>query len=237
MGPARGDRDRRPIDRALLAVLTKGGYEVVLPEHMDKLCCGMAFESKGYFAAAEEKSRELGDVLLARSNNGEYPVVCDTSPCLYRMRQSLDRRLRLFEPVEFIHDFLMERLTFRRLPETVALHVSCSSTKMQLTEKFRRVAVACAERVITPDGITCCGFAGNKGFDYPELTASALEELKTALPAGCASGYSNSRPCEIGLSLHSGVSYQSLVYLVDRCTAPKEGGEARDPLLEPTNWV
>jgi D-lactate dehydrogenase len=234
MGPAKGDSDQRPLNQAILSLLDKGGYEVILPENMAKLCCGMAFESKGFFKAADSKSRELEKALLESSNNGQYPVLCDTSPCLYRMRQVLDRRLQLFEPAEFIHDFLLERLSFQKLPETVALHVTCSSRKMQLDEKFRRVAEACAARVAIPEKITCCGFAGNKGFDCPELTASALAELQAALPADCRSGYSNSRPCEIGLSWHGGIGYQSIVYLVDRCTERRTGGEAP---LESTNWV
>jgi hypothetical protein len=94
-----------------------------------------------------------------------------------------------------------------------------SSHKMQLVEKLRKVAEACAARVVIPDQVTCCGIAGSKGFDCPELTASALAELKAALPADCNSGYSNSRTCEIGLSWHGGISYQSIVYLVDRCTS------------------
>ena len=182
------------------------------------LCCGMAFDSKGFFEAAETKSRELEKALLAASHNGEYPVLCDTSPCLFRMRQTLDSTLKLYEPVEFIHDFLMQRLIFTKAPETVAIHVTCSSTKMLLTEKFKTVALACVEKIITPAKVTCCGFAGSKGFDLPELAAAALAELKPSLPTDCRSGYSNSRPCEIGLSQHSGLNYQSIVYLVDRCT-------------------
>ncbi len=68
----------------------------------------------------------------------------------------------------------------------------------------------------------CCGFAGDKGFTTPELTASALSALRAALPPGCDRGYSNSRACEIGLTMHGGVPYQSIVYLVDACTSPVE---------------
>ncbi len=35
-------------------------------------------------------------------------------------------------------------------------------------------------------------------------------------------GYSNSRTCEIGLSLHSGVSFKSIVYLVDKVSTSKK---------------
>ena len=51
-----------------------------------------------------------------------------------------------------------------------------------------------------------------------ELNAAALADLGVQVPAETTSGYSNSRTCEIGLSLHGGVPFQSIVYLVDRCT-------------------
>ena len=40
-----------------------------------------------------------------------------------------------------------------------------------------------------------------------------------AAVAGCARGYSTSRGCEVGLSTHAGIPYQSLVHLVDACTS------------------
>lgn len=72
-----------------------------------------------------------------------------------------------------------------------------------------------------PRGIHCCGFAGDRGFFYPELNAAALADLPGQLPATTTTGYSNSRTCEIGLSYHGGVPYQSIVYLVDRTARPK----------------
>jgi D-lactate dehydrogenase len=96
---------------------------------------------------------------------------------------------------------------------------------MGLNEKFKTVAQACAENVVIPLTVGCCGFAGDRGFNYPELNASALADLKPSLPPDCTSGYSNSRTCEIGLSLHSGIDYQSIVYLVDRCTEKRPKSE------------
>ena len=63
--------------------------------------------------------------------------------------------------------------------------------------------------------------AGDRIFFFPELNESALAALRQGLPTGCRSGYSNSRTCEIGLSLRSGLPYQSIAYLVDRCAARK----------------
>jgi D-lactate dehydrogenase len=122
--------------------------------------------------------------------------------------------------VEFIHDFLMDKLTFTQLPRTVAIHNTCSSIKMELETKFGAVAQACAQKVIVPEQVGCCGFAGDRGFIYPELNESALKELRVAVSPKCSAGYSNSRTCEIGLSLHSGMYYKSILYLVDECTKP-----------------
>jgi D-lactate dehydrogenase len=219
MGPARGDPEDRGVADAVRSVLGKAGYDVHVPDGLAGLCCGMPFESKGFPELADAKARELERALLAASGDGALPVVCDTSPCLYRMRKTLDRRLRLYEPVEFVHDHLMDRLAFERRPEKVALHVTCSAQKLGLGEKLRAVASACAEEVFVPTS-GCCGFAGDKGFTHPELNASALAGLREAIPAGCGEGYSNSRTCEIGLSLHSGIPYRSILFLVDRATRP-----------------
>ena len=77
---------------------------------------------------------------------------------------------------------------------------------------------ACSDNVVIPEQITCCGFAGDKGFTTPELNASALSTLAEQV-GHCDAGYSTSRTCEIGLSEHSGIDYQSIVYLVDQCSA------------------
>jgi len=220
MGPARKDRDQRPLSEAMLSILSKAGYEVIIPPGLDKLCCGMPWESKGFFDIADEKSAELEKVLLKASQNGKYPIVCDTSPCLYRMKRAFKSGIELHESVEFTNDFLLHRLKFNKTSETIALHVTCSSVKMRLSEKFKAVAEACAEKVIIPDDVHCCGFAGDKGFTYPELNNAALAGLNASIPDDCSGGYSNSRTCEIGLSAHSGISYQSLIYLVDRCSGP-----------------
>ena len=94
---------------------------------------------------------------------------------------------------------------------------------MGLQPKLKAMAEACVEKVIMPDQVTCCGWSGDRGFTHPELNASALKDLKASLPEECRSGYSTSRTCEIGLSLHSGRYYRSIVYLLDRCSRAKAG--------------
>jgi len=219
MGPARGDSEQRLLSEITELVLKRAGFGVIYPDKMEKLCCGVPFQSKGAFRQADEKAAELEQVLLTATGSGIVPVICDTSPCLYRMREVMDKRLKLYEPVEFLHDFVLPHLTIKQLDETVTIHTTCSSQKLGLAPKMLAVAKACAKEVVVPEKVGCCGFAGDRGFNYPELNAAALAELRPAVEAGEAtSGYSNSRTCEIGLSLYSGIRYRSIMHLVERCS-------------------
>ncbi|MFC3285828.1 FAD-binding and (Fe-S)-binding domain-containing protein [Litchfieldella rifensis] len=219
-GAGRDDQESRSVMELTLALLDKAGYEVIIPAMPGHLCCGMAFQSKGQFTEAEHKARELNRELLAASQNGRYPVLSDTSPCTLQMRATLDKRLMLLEPVAFAHDYLLPRLEITPTTERIAVHVTCSSARMGLADKFVALAKACAKDVVVPAEIDCCGFAGDKGFATPELNASALHGLADQVK-DCAAGYSNSRTCEIGLSQHGGIPYRSILSLVDRVSRPK----------------
>lgn len=219
MGPT-GRTGAESLNIKTESLLLKAGFAVNYPEDMDRLCCGMPFASKGFFETADQKALELGDALLKVSDNGRIPLLCDMSPCLYHMKETLDSRLQLFEPIEFTLKFLAPRLEFQKLSGTVAIHTVCSAKKMGLEADFLKLAEMCAEKVLAPE-IICCGFAGDRGFKVPELNAFGLRRLKPQLPSDVQSGYSTSRTCEIGLTTHSGVNYQSILYLVDECTRPK----------------
>ncbi|WP_415718937.1 FAD-binding and (Fe-S)-binding domain-containing protein [Maridesulfovibrio sp.] len=216
MGAGKGD-DSDPLMSVTVRLLERAGFEVVFPESIDSLCCGKAFETKGLMKHADELSAKLSKALLKATNNGEYTVLCDTSPCLARMKKTLDKRLVLMDPIEFTSENLLNRLEFRKLPKTVALHPTCSTRTMGLENSFRELAARCAEAVVIPKGIGCCGFSGDKGFHKPELNASALEGLKKQI-AACDEGYSVSRTCEIGLTLHGGKNYRNILYLVEEAT-------------------
>jgi D-lactate dehydrogenase len=220
MGPARNDPETDALPAKTAALLEKAGYRVVYPANLGGLCCGQPFESKGLNDVADTKLREVEAALREASRDGELPIVSDTSPCSYRMKQGLPENLRPMDIVEFIHDRMLDRLQFDKTAEPVALHLTCSGRKMGLEAKLRTTAEACAETAVVPENVGCCGWAGDKGITTPELNAHALRTLKSSLPDGCASGYSHSRTCEIGLSMHAEIPYRSIVYLVDRCTKP-----------------
>lgn len=219
-GPAREDSDTGALPAKTVSLLKKAGYEVIYPRGLDHLCCGQAFESKGFPDVADRKSEELCQALFSATENGDIPLLCDTSPCLMRIKDFLDGRLPVYEPVEFVLTFLMDRLEFRPKDIRIAVHPTCSTRKMGLETRLLELARACATEVVWPEEIYCCGFAGDKGFNVPELNQSALADLAGHV-CTCDAGYSTSKTCEIGLALHGGIPYRSILYLVDEVTRPK----------------
>jgi len=216
MGPAARDQEREPLLDTTRALLEKAGFQVVFPDDLNNLCCGQPFASKGYAEQAERKRQETLDALLKASRGGLDPIYCDTSPCTLRLVQDLgDTRLQVFDPVRFIRTHLLDRLDFEPQDSPIAVHVTCSTQHLGEAQALIDIARRCAKEVIVPDGIHCCGFAGDKGFTTPELNAHALRSLKDAVQV-CEEGISTSRTCEIGLSQHGGIDYHGLVYLVNR---------------------
>ncbi len=221
MGPAAGDREQMSLLDKTRGLLEKAGYQVVFPEDQDSLCCGQPFASKGYAEQAEEKRQQLLAALTKASRGGLDPIYCDTSPCTLRLVQDLkDTRLDLYDPVRFIRTHLLDKLVFTPEQEAIAVHVTCSTQHLGESQALIELARLCSVNVVIPEGIHCCGFAGDKGFTTPELNAHSLRTLKDAVQY-CNEGISTSRTCEIGLTQHGGINYHGLVYLVDRVTQPK----------------
>lgn len=218
MGPAAADKEQISLYDKTRGLLEKAGYQVVFPDNVDSLCCGQPFASKGYTEQAEHKRQELIGALLHASRGGLDPIYCDTSPCTLRLVQDLgDVRLDLYDPVRFIRTHLMERLDFIPQEAPIAVHVTCSTQHLGESQALIDLARKCSKNVVIPEGIHCCGFAGDKGFTTPELNAHSLRSLKDAVQH-CSEGISTSRTCEIGLTQHGAIDYHGLVYLVDRVT-------------------
>ncbi|SCW81202.1 FAD-binding and (Fe-S)-binding domain-containing protein [Pseudomonas sp. NFACC05-1] len=218
MGPAAKDKEQMSLYEKTQRLLEKAGYQVVFPDNVDSLCCGQPFASKGYAEQAEHKRQELIGALLHASRGGLDPIYCDTSPCTLRLVQDLGEvRLDLYDPVRFIRTHLVDRLDFTPQEAPIAVHVTCSTQHLGESQALIDLARKCSKNVVIPEGIHCCGFAGDKGFSTPELNAHSLRSLKDAVQH-CSEGISTSRTCEIGLTQHGAIDYHGLVYLIDRVT-------------------
>ncbi|WP_411991976.1 FAD-binding and (Fe-S)-binding domain-containing protein [Agarivorans sp. DSG3-1] len=215
MAPQADAIDPRPLVEVTCNVLEKAGFEVIIPDKGDDLCCGMPYHSKGMLDIATDKSQQLENIIWQLSEHGRWPVLMDTSPCAKRSQEQFTQPLDIYEPIGFIHQHALDKLNIAKLEQPIMLHLTCSSRRMDMHDPLLDIANRCAQQAILPEHIYCCGWAGDKGFTTPELNQAALAPLKAQVPEGCTRGYSNSRTCEIGLSHHSGVAYQSILYLVD----------------------
>jgi D-lactate dehydrogenase len=208
--------DEAPLYEVVIGLLERAGYEVIIPDAIEGLCCGMPFSSKGYKEQGQMKSDELETALRMASKDGKYPILCDMSPCSKTMAQNFGERLKVYDSVAFIVDFLLERLPIEQIDEPIVIHHTCSTRKEGLVGAFEKIARACSSRVTVPKKVSCCGFAGDRGFTYPELNRSALRHLKSEIPADTKLAFSTSKTCEIGLSEESGLAYRSVWYLLQK---------------------
>ncbi len=217
-GPS--DAGEQQLGDVIMTLLSRAGYAPRLPKGFDKLCCGQMLASKGMAEEADGMSATLEAALMEASENGRYPVIMDASACTTRMQQHLAGRLKLYDFHEFAHDALLPRLMISKEVGPIALHVNCSVRRTGSDGKLKKLLAACAENVIEPAGVTCCGFAGDRGFVVPELNQHALRKIHKELPANCACGVSTNRTCEIGLTAETGLTYQSIAYLLEKCSRP-----------------
>jgi D-lactate dehydrogenase len=212
MGTTKAYSKEKEVTQVTAALLEAAGFQVIYPEKMDSLCCGMLFSSKGYVEAGQKASDTLKAALEAASDGGRIPILCDMSPCLYTMKSNFGDELPLYEPTEFIEKFVLEHLTLKPIDEKVALFAVCSAKKMGVDPCLKRVAERCAREVVVVDS-NCDGFAGDRGFLFPELNEHGLRDLRRQVE-GCDEGFAVSRTCEVGLSRNSGIVFKSIVYLV-----------------------
>ena len=246
MGQSKGSKMKHDLVDEVIQLMAKAGYEVIFPEGMEKMCCGQIWESKGMLDIADRKSAELEAALWKASEHGKYPVLCAQSPCLHRMRKVMNNmkaaskreqndarigsaereqaraKLKLYEPAEFIMKYLVDRLDFHPTDKHIALHLTCSTRLMGVDKDMIALAKLCSTNVFLPEGVGCCGFAGDRGFTFPELNKYGLRKLRPQIEKEKIEvGYSNSRTCEIGLETNTGIPYMSIIYLVNLCTTPK----------------
>ena len=222
MGQSKQGNMKHALVDEVIQLMAKAGYEVIFPEGMERMCCGQIWESKGMLDIADRKSAELEAALWKASEQGKYPVLCAQSPCLHRMRKVM-KKMKLYEPAEFIMKYLVDRLDFHPTDKRIALHLTCSTRQMGVDKDMIALAKLCSNNVFLPEGVGCCGFAGDRGFTFPELNKYGLRKLRPQIEKNKIEvGYSNSRTCEIGLESNTGIPYMSIIYLVNVCTTPKK---------------
>jgi D-lactate dehydrogenase len=176
--------------------------------------------------------------LWAASRQGDLPVVCDASSCTEGLRQMLEGELaaagpayagmRIVDAVEFTAQQVLPRLDIGRRIPALALHPTCSSTRLGMNDVLRAVAGAVADSVTVPDSWGCCAFAGDRGLLHPELTAGATRTQAAELAGESFTAHAScNRTCELGMTRATGAQYQHVLELVDWASAADPAGDRK----------
>jgi len=219
----------RSLTETLLTISNRAGINLYIPNDVSGMCCGMPFNSKGYTKAYQSSLHKAILKFWKWSDGGKYSIVTDTTSCAHTLRTCSDslskerlalyQQLTILDSIEFIHDTLLPKLPIHPIDEDVVLHPNCSAQKLGIQDKLIHIAKQCARSAAVPLNLGCCGFAGDRGLLFPELTQSATEKESAEVRARDYGGYYSSNiPCEIGLSEATGKDYISVVYLVERAS-------------------
>ncbi len=225
---ARGSRPSLP--QALVEVSRRAGMPVWIPPDVAGSCCGVPWSSKGYRDGARQKANEMVEKLWRWSEDGRLPIVIDASSCtlgvadpgdgeLSEINVARHSKLELLDSIAWAQDLLLTGLQVRRKVGSATVHPTCSARHMGLTGVLESVAAQLSDEVHVPISATCCGFAGDRGFLHPELTAAATrEEAEEVMARGFDAHLCSNRTCEVGLERATGREYESLIFLLEELT-------------------
>jgi D-lactate dehydrogenase len=207
---------------------------VIVPENIKGTCCGQVFSSKGFSNAFHLVANRTIDKLWQCSEEGRIIIVTDVTSCTqtirtYRPYLTDENKTRydkmiIVDLIDFAAEKLLPHLKIIKPKESVVFHPVCSVHKMGLMTNLQAIGKACAQKADIPFYSKCCGMAGDRGFYFPELTASATQtesaEVKQTLYDGY---YSTSTTCEIALSEAVGKNYESILKLLNEVAETRVG--------------
>jgi len=207
-------------------VSSKADISVKILNDINNSCCGQIYSSKGFGKAYTYAANKIVEQLWQSSENGSHTIVMDVSSCTYTLHhlrpalttenQAKFDQLTVIDSIDYLHDFVMPVSRPVKKKQHIVLHPVCSLKKMHTEHKLVRVANHFAENVTVPLNAGCCGMAGDRGFLFPELTASATAPEANEVKQKEYDGYySSTKTCEMAMSEAVGRNYESVLYLVD----------------------
>src|SRR3984957_13663394 len=208
---------------ALVAVSSRAGRPLWIPEDVAGFCCSTPFSSKGFAQAHQYMADAIADAMWRWSEEGRRPIVVDAASCTLGLaedvrnylspeRKARHEKIRFIDSVTWCRD-LLPALHIKRKLAHVVLHPTCSMTHLGLVPAFEDLAAQLADQVEIPIGTTCCGTAGDRGLLHPELVRSATREEAAQVRASKADAFlSANRTCEMGMRHVTGRPYESFTF-------------------------
>lgn len=223
--------DPMSINQVVALLCKRAGLKLFVANHTTGVCCGQLFSSKGFQPAYREIVNRTMEVLWKWTKGGKVPVLMDVTSCTHSLQSSYPylteenqqrfKQLTIIDSIDFAADHLLPRLKITQQKKLVAFHPVCTSHKMNQLHKLQAIGDACAEKANIPFLSGCCGMAGDRGFYFPELTASATRDEAREVYAyshRCDGFYSSGKTCEMAMSEATGHNYQSVLYLLRDAT-------------------
>ena len=215
-----GYDDQRSLQQVVESLCNKAQIDIIYPEHIENLCCGLSFEN--YDDVHERAVKDLHDALMKASQNGKYPIVIDHSACFNHAFKHMPD-LEINDISEFLCKFVVPRLDITKCDERVLVHKQCKIKVLGKSQYIEDLAHLCSDHVFNIKSFACDGFAGQKGFFTPELNKSATKDLASEIAEyGATLGVSSSSTCEIGLGENGGIPFVGVAFLLDRCSKAKK---------------
>ena len=214
------------IQKSFEQLCERAGVTLLVPQGIDGLCCGTPWSSKGLVDGQATMRAKTLAALRAATRNGELPIVCDASSCTEGLRQTIesdssDKPMTIIDSVEFAVAHVLPKLGDYTKLDSLAVHPTCSSTRMGMNGALDTVSRAVAERVEVPENWGCCAFAGDRGMLHPELTESATRAEAADVAAMDATAHAScNRTCELGLTRATGQPYRHVLELLEELTRP-----------------
>ena len=216
------------VHEAFLALCERAGVRVSIPDGIGAMCCGTPWKSKGMTAGYDAMRERVGPWLWHATDRGRLPVVCDAASCTEGLRvilESLEHEhgvtISVVDAVAFTVEQILPALTVTHRLDSIAVHPTCSSTRLTVNADLLLLARTIADEAVVPDGWGCCAFAGDRGLLHPELTASATAPESRAVARRDFDAYvSLNRTCELGMSRSTGQDYRHVLEVVEECTRP-----------------
>jgi len=208
--------DLLPTPQAMLKLLERAGFDVVVPAGLEGQCCGQPFESKGF----PEEAERVGARLIEKLAPANARVLTDASTCAKHLKQHHNSEVTVADSAEFLAAEVLPKLTVTRKVPVLAVHHNCSAQRMNEQAATMKISQAMADNVAPLETVSCCGYAGDKGLFAPELNEWATRFVKNDIPAGCDIGVSTVSTCATGLSERAGIPFVSLASLLEYATRP-----------------
>jgi len=217
---------KKNLMETFMSVSQKAGIAVQVPDNIFGGCCSQIFSSKGYKSAHQYMANDFVETIWEASKHGTLKVVIDVSSCAYAIKnikahltdvnKTRYDLMTILDAVDYLHDMVMPRQPVVNKKRSVVLHPVCALQKLHTQHKFVGLANHYAAKVTVPLNAGCCGMAGDRGFLFPELTASAtLPEALEVSRNNYEGYYSSTKTCEMALSQTVGENYESILFLLD----------------------